>query len=212
MLPNAQCKLPLAQLWTIPAFCHILFLQPWEKERMAWPTLEPLGYKCLGVHGRFFTGHVQWKLEPFDAWEGTNVQTTIKCSSGSRPKINKGIFTKFSTGLLARAVFQIITPFWKTVHNRKAYFFWNSSNSAEIVWTNGTKTKSYLSFMKSWIQLTLHNSLWESVKMAMYVQKWLSTHHPTGSCTGVQQPVNSQVPFSISKKWSNIHFIGLEGK
>lgn len=37
--------------------------------------------------------------------------------------------------------------------------------------------------------------------MAVYVQKWLSTHHPAGSCTRVQQPVSSQVPFNISKKW-----------
>lgn len=137
---------------------------------------------------------------------------SLKCSSGSRPKINEGIFTEFSTGLLVHAVFEIITPFWKTVRNRKVYFFWNSSNSAETVRIDGTKTKSYLLFMKSSIQLTLHTSLWESVKMAIHVQKWLNTHHPAGSCTRVQQPVNSQVPFNISKKWSNIYFIGPEGK
>lgn len=169
MLPSVQCKLPLAQLWSIPS--HFVTSCPCIPGRNnGGDTLESWGTSAVGVDGRFFF-HVQGKPVPLGAWEGTNVQTTIslKCSSGSRPQTNEGIFTEFSTGLLAHAVFEIITPFWKTVHNRKVYFFWNSSNSAETVWIDGTETKSYLSFMKSSMQLTLHKSLWESVKMALRV-------------------------------------------
>lgn len=185
-------RLPLAQLWTIPAPSITSYpCTPGRNKEGCDSYWSHWGTSAVGMDGRFFTGHVQWKPGPSDTWEATNVQTTIslKYSSGSRPKINEGIFTEFSTGLLAHAVFEIITPFWKTVYNRKVYFFWNSSNSAETVWIDGTKIKSYPSFMKSSIQLTLHNSLWESVKMAIYVQKWLSAHHPARSCTRVQQPV-----------------------
>lgn len=176
MLPNVQHTLPLAQFWPVPA--HSVTSYPCipgrnneggDSQRSHW------GKSAIGVDGKFFTGHVQGKPMPSDGWEGTNVQTVIslKCISGSRPKINEGIFTELSIGLLAHAVFEIITPFWKTVRYRKVHFFWNSSNSAETVWIDGTETKNYLSFMKSSIQLTLHNSLWESVKMAIHVQKWL---------------------------------------
>lgn len=215
MLPNIQCKLPLAQLWAIPAHSITSYpCTPGRNHEGGDSHWSHWGKNALGVDGRFSTGHVQGNPVSSDAWEGTNVSTTIslKCSSGSRPKINEGIFTELSIGLLAHAVFEIITPFWKTVHNRKVHFFWNSSNSAETVWIDGTKTKSYLSFMKSSLQLTLHDSLWESVKMAVHVQKWLSTYSPAGSCTRIQKPVSSQVPFNISKKWSNIYLIDLKEK
>lgn len=127
MFRNVQCKLPLAQLWILPA--PSITSYSWEKQWRTWLTLEPLGYKCYGSGWK-----VQWKPVPFDAWEGTNVQTTIslKCDSGSRPKINEGIFTELSTGLLAHAVFEIITPFWKAVHNRKCISFETSQNQQKL--------------------------------------------------------------------------------
>lgn len=130
---------------------------------------------------------------------------------------NEGIFTPFSTGLLAHAVFVINTPFWKAGHGRKVYFCWNPSNPAETGWVDGWNWNKELSFIHKTI-----NTADTSEQIVRVCENVLGypcakvTKYSPFSCrlhkSIATYNLSCMVPFNSSKKQTNIYCIGRDWK
>lgn len=151
-------------------FLYVLSQDPSEKQWRSY-YLKVTGVKVLLVLVEVFPQNttreqvhrrgtekaiVFWCLRRYGS---ANNGFSLNWGSGPRPNSSAGIFTLFSTGLLAHSVFMIIMSFWKTVQSRKVYSCWNCSNSAETEQVGKTETKSCPSLTKPSIELMLQNSL-----------------------------------------------------